>query len=121
MGDKTKKILNNVQYLGEPGQLELSTVAGNIPRTNFTERIIGQVDVCPPAPNPRILLAPNKHGCESMELIHYISSDVCPRPPPKALTLQNNSKICRYTLLKNLKVENGDICEIVASMLSPAK
>jgi hypothetical protein len=56
-----------------------------------------------------------------MELIHYISSDVCPRPPPKALTLQNNSKICRYTLLKNLKVENGDICEIVASMLSPAK
>ena len=94
--------------------------AGNVPRNNSTESIIGQVDVCPPAPNPRILLASTRHGCESIELIHHsTNSDVYPHPPPSPLTLQHDPKTYNYTLLKNLKVANGDISEIVASMLSP--
>jgi len=120
MGDKTKKYPNKVHYLGEPCQLALGTVAGNVPRNNSTESIIGQVDVCPPAPNPRILLASTRHGCESIELIHHsTNSDVYPHPPPSPLTLQHDPKTYNYTLLKNLKVANGDISEIVASMLSP--
>ena len=115
MGDKTKKHLNNVHYLGEPCKLALETIAGNVPRDNFAESIIGQVDVCPRPPPPA---ASTGYGCRSTNLIHHnIHSDVCPAPNP--LTLQHNPRICSDSLLAKLKVANGDMNEIVASILSP--
>ena len=55
---------------------------------------------------------------------NQLRSSVCPPPPPNcsvcppAPTPDSNPKICTLALLRNLKVKNGDMAEIVDSMLS---